>query len=83
MAVGVEDVFFFGGGDAIEEGAALVRPDENIAAGGKHERGNFEAAGGLLRFLHETVETGEKIKGETAHAVRDVVEVGHVFVVGG
>ncbi len=37
----------------------------------------------MLRRLHEVVEAGEKVDGETAHAVRDVVEVGHVFVVGG
>ena len=83
VAFGVNDIFLLRCGDTIEKSAALVRTDKNVTAGREHQRGNFEAAGGLLRFLHETVETGEKIESEAAHAVRDVVEVGHVFVVGG
>jgi len=83
MAFGVKDIFLLRCGDTIEKSAALVRTDKNVAAGGEHQRGHFEAAGRLLRRLHEVVEAGEKVDGETAHAVRDVVEVGHVFVVGG
>ena len=83
MAVGVEDVFFFGGGEAIEEGTALRGLDEDVASGGEHQGRHMNAGGGLLRGLHEVVEAGEEADGEPADAMWDVVEVGHIFVVGG
>ena len=82
MALRIEDVFFLGRSDAVEEGAALLGADEDIASGGEHERGHVDARGALLRFAHQVVEIGEKFQTEATDAVRDGFEIVHVGVVG-
>ena len=82
MALRIEDVFFLGRGEAVEEGAALLGADEDIASGGEHEGGHIDARGALLRFAHEVVEIVQKFQSEAADAVRDIFEIVHVSIVG-